>query len=147
MRLAAIALLLVSVLQACASTGSAEPQGSSSSLRAITSDELAGVTDLMTLDAIRRLRPNWLRSRAAPTPAGFRQGGVEPALRLDGSFRESILELETLPVREVLEITFLSATDATTLYGTGYTNGIIQVRTRSRRQRRSSASRSFTRSG
>ena len=84
----------------------------------------------MTLDAIRRLRPNWLRSRAAPTPAGFRQGGVEPALRVDGSFRESLQELETLPGREVLEISFLSAADATTLYGTGYTEGVIRVRTR-----------------
>lgn len=132
MRLVAIALLLIPLMDACASTGSAAPQVSS--LSAITSDELAGVSDLMTLDAIRRLRPNWLRSRAAPTPAGFRQGGVEPALRVDGSFRESLQELETLPVREVLEISFLSATDATTLYGTGYTNGLIQVRTRSRQQ-------------
>jgi hypothetical protein len=126
----AIPLLLVSLMDGCASTASEERQRSSPN--AITVEELAGVSDLMTLDAIRRLRPNWLRSRAAPTPAGFRQGGVQPALRLDGYFRESVLDLETLPVREVLDIVFLSATDATTLYGTGYTNGVIQVRTRER---------------
>jgi hypothetical protein len=129
MRLLAISLLLVPLLAACASTGEGGTQTSSRNV--ITADELAGVSDLMTLDAIRRLRPSWLRSRAAPTPAAFRQGGVEPALRLDGVLREGLQELETLPVRDVMEITFLSATDATTLYGTGYVNGIIQVRTRS----------------
>jgi hypothetical protein len=130
MRLLAIPLLLLPLLAACASTGTEASE--TSSRNAITAAELAGVSELMTLDAIRRLRPAWLRSRAAPTPAAFRQGGVEPALRLDGILREGLQELETLPVRDVLEITFLSATDATTLYGTGYVNGIIQVRTRSR---------------
>lgn len=130
MRLLAISLLLVPLLGACASTGTGDVE--SSSRNAITANELAGVADLMTLDAIRRLRPSWLRSRAAPTPAAFRQGGMAPALRLDGVLREGLEELETLPVRDVFDISFLSATDATTLYGTGYTNGIIQVRTRSR---------------
>jgi hypothetical protein len=128
MRLLAISLLLLPLATACASTGASEAPSSSRAV--ITEQELEGVLELMTLDAIRRLRPNWLRSRAAPTPATFRQGGMEPALRLDGIMRGSLEELQTLPVREVREITFLSATEATTLYGTGYTNGVIQVRTR-----------------
>jgi hypothetical protein len=44
--------------------------------------------------------------------------------------RGGLEELQTLPVRDVREITFLSASEATTLYGTGYTNGVIQVSTR-----------------
>ena len=44
-----------------ASTGTGDVE--SSTRNAITANELAGVADLMTLDAIRRLRPSWLRSR------------------------------------------------------------------------------------
>jgi hypothetical protein len=128
MRLLAISLLLIPLATACASTGASEAPSSARAV--ITEQELEGVLELMTLDAIRRLRPNWLRSRAAPTPTAFRDRGVEPALRLDGIMRGGLEELQTLPVRDVREITFLSASEATTLYGTGYTNGVIQVSTR-----------------
>ena len=56
MRLLAIFLLLVPLLAACASSG--EGSAPTSSRNVITADELAGVSDLMTLDAIRRLRPS-----------------------------------------------------------------------------------------
>jgi hypothetical protein len=128
MRLLAISLLLLPLATACASTGASEAPSSSRAV--ITEQELEGVLELMTLDAIRRLRPNWLRSRATLTPTAIRQGGVEPALQLDGMMRGGLEELQTLPVRDVREITFLSAAEATTLYGTGYASGVIQVRTR-----------------
>jgi hypothetical protein len=38
--------------------------------------------------------------------------------------------LEGLYVREIQEMRFLSASDATTRYGTGYPGGIIEVVTR-----------------
>ena len=127
MRLFALPLLLIPLTLACASTG--EPEGGPSR-NVIAEQELGRVLEMMTLDAIRQLRPNWLRSRATPTPAAFRDGGLEPALSVDGIIRRGLEELETLPVRDVVQITFLSAAEATTLYGTGYTNGVIQVRTK-----------------
>lgn len=129
MRSLKLSLLLLPLLLACASTGGAGG-GTSSSGNVITADELAGVVDLSTLEAIQRLRPNWLRPRAALSPESFDRGGNMPALRLDGALSSDIEQLRDLPVRDVMEITFLSAADATTLYGTGYVNGLIQVRTR-----------------
>ena len=140
MRLFALPLLLLPIGAACASSGTLPPvdttavavtsETDQSDRNLITAVELETVVDLTTLNAIRRLRPNWLRSRAAPTPAAFRQGGVEPALLMDGILQEGLEQLETLPVRDVRELRFLSASEATTLYGTGYTNGVILVRTR-----------------
>jgi hypothetical protein len=117
---------------ACASGGTGGPRTASSS-NVITAEELNGVVELNTLDAIRRLRPNWLRARAAASPTFVGPGEVQqPALRMDGVLSDDLGQLRDLPVRDVQEIRFLSATDATTLYGTGYVNGLIDVRTRLR---------------
>jgi hypothetical protein len=131
MRSLKLSLLFLPLVVACASGGGAGA-GTSSSPNLLTAEDLAGVVDLTTLDAIRRLRPNWLRSRAAMSPATFEPGGDMPAVRLDGVISSGLEQLQDLPARDVQEITFLSAADATTLYGTGYVNGIIQVRTRER---------------
>jgi hypothetical protein len=131
MRSLKLSLLFLPLVVACASSGGAGA-GTSSSPNLLTAEDLAGVVDLTTLDAIRRLRPNWLRSRAAMSPESFQRGGDTPAVRLDGVISSGLDQLQDLPVRDVQEISFLSAADATTLYGTGYVNGIIQVRTRER---------------
>lgn len=128
MRSLILAALMLPFVAACA-TGTTQTATSSSST-VLTAADLSGVTELNALDAIRRLRPNWLRSRATPTPAAFASGGVLPALRVDNSERSSLDELQSMPVRDVQEIRFMSASDATTMYGTGYTNGLILVRTK-----------------
>jgi hypothetical protein len=128
MRSLTLSLLIVPLVIGCASGGTGTQAGSSRDL--ISAADLADMTEITTMEAIRRLRPNWLRSRNAPTPAGFESGGTEPALRVDGVMAPDLSQLNYMPARDVQEIRFLSASDATTLYGTGYVNGIIQVRTK-----------------
>ncbi|HLA14370.1 MAG TPA: hypothetical protein VJZ25_05040, partial [Gemmatimonadaceae bacterium] len=58
-------------------------------------------------------------------------GGVPMAhVFLDGQRYGDIETLKTMPVQTIREIRYLSASDATTKYGTGYTNGVIEVYTR-----------------
>ena len=49
---------------------------------------------------------------------------------LDGVVFGGVESLATISAREVLEVHWLSAFDATTRYGTGHVNGAIEVTTR-----------------
>jgi len=115
---AATALMLV--LSACASGGGGGSDGSPRrQANVITAEELSGVAQLDCLQAIQRLRPDWLRTRTSAFPAIF----------VDG--RESLSSdvLQSVPVANVQEIRFLAARDATTRFGTGYISGAILITT------------------
>lgn len=107
---------LVLVLSACASGGGGN-NSPRRSANVITQDELASVAQLDCLQAIQRLRPDWLRTRT----------GASPAIFVDGRESMSADVLRTVPVATVREIRFLSARDATTSYGTGYVSGAILI--------------------
>ena len=112
---------LALLLAACATTSPPGTTVPSRSGDVISAGELRTVSQFNVLEAIRRLRPTWLRVRSRSMPAvvfvdGVRRGGVE-VLR---DFRAS----------EVVEIRRRSGTDATTLYGTGVGGGTIEVQTR-----------------
>jgi hypothetical protein len=51
---------------------------------------------------------------------------------IDGSIRGELDELRSLNTDSIESMQFLSATDATTKYGTGYFGGVIEVTTRRR---------------
>lgn len=86
----------------------------------IGSEELQEVLDLNAYEAVRRLRPAWLRSRTTDGPSvyvdGMRGGGMD--------------DLRTLDTADIQEIRFLSASDATTRFGTNNVDGAILVTTR-----------------
>lgn len=86
----------------------------------IGSDELQEVLDLNAYEAVRRLRPQWLRSRTSEGPSVYVDG--MRGVGLDG--------LRTLDTADIQEIEFLSASDATTRFGTNNAAGAILVRTR-----------------
>ena len=71
---------------------------------------------------IRRLRPRWLQPRGG--------GGRQPQAILDGARIGGPNDLNRVDVADIVEMRFLSASDATTRYGTGFDAGAIEVSTR-----------------
>lgn len=99
--------------------GSSPRRGSSTS---IDSEELATVAALDLYDAVRRLRPRWLRAGAS---------GILPSVIIDGSPQSQGLDiLRSYRATDVAELRFMNSSDATTRYGTGHAGGAIIVNTR-----------------
>lgn len=113
---------------ACASSGQSGSTSRSRDL--ITSDELMEVPHNTVFEAVRALRPRWLQAR---NMASLRsQARHTPRVYVDGHFRGEINELSRLVPHEVAEIRFMSASDATTRFGTNHIAGAIVITTRRR---------------
>jgi hypothetical protein len=123
-RLSAFAFLAIT-LTGCAggggSGGASEAPRRGSSTR-IVADELAGVAELDLYTAVNRLRPTWLRPQSR---------GTLPVIIVDGTPQAGGVDsLRSMRASDVAELQYMSASDATTRYGTGYTAGAIVVSTR-----------------
>jgi hypothetical protein len=92
----------------------------------ITREELAqqSMVSLSAYDAIQRLRPNWLNPRGATSIVAA--GSRLPAVLINNT-RQNAESLRTLAVSDVESLRFVEARDATTRFGTGYVNGLIEV--------------------
>ena len=116
-----VAFGLATALAACASSGGSAGPRRDPNL--ITAEELAEYSTFTALDAIRRLRPRWLQSRGQTSAQviqdGARLGDPENALR-------------SMPVSDIEEMRYLSASDATMRYGTNYPGGAIEITSRGR---------------
>ena len=117
---AGLALLLLLLAAACSTTGEGSTRRNAN---LITAEELQPLASFSALEAVRRLRPAWLRVRNAASPPvvfvdGVRMGGPE----LLADFRAA----------DFVEMRHRSGPDATTLYGTGVGGGTIELRTRAR---------------
>lgn len=119
-----IALLLL-ILCACQSAPGAAG-GNRPDPNRITEAELTDIPALTAYQAIQRLRPGWLRPRASSIrgAAGVR---YTAQIFVDGAPRGDLDVLNGIDVRDVQEMRYLSASDATTRYGTGYPGGIIEI--------------------
>ena len=94
----------------------------------LTAEELATVNETNLYDAIKRLRPMFLISRGATS---LRLGeSTLPKVYLDGSPYGDAETLRSMPLVGIHEVRFMDARDATTMYGTGHTAGIIMVKTK-----------------
>ena len=123
-------LLITLAVAVCASSACASSGGGGGSegsprrdANLITRDELAAVSDRSVLEAIRILRPQWLRR------TGFRND--LPSAVMDNQ-RYELEFLEGMSPDEVFNIRFISPSDASIRWGTGYPSGVIEVRTRQR---------------
>ncbi len=118
-----LSLLAVVILgSACASSGQPDQSRPRRSRNLITADELSGLSVSSAYEAVQRLRPAWLQTRGrSPLPVVYRNNtrwGSDPR------------SLESIQIDVISEMRFLSASDATTRYGTGFTGGVILVVTR-----------------
>jgi hypothetical protein len=118
-------LLVATIALACAPASGRGPMRNQS---LITGDELAATKYSNLYDAIQALRPNFLRSRGRNS---FDPDQTEfPIVYLDGQRFGEIGILKSMPLERVIAIRSLSASDATTKYGTNNTSGVIEVVTR-----------------
>ena len=121
-RLMVASFALAIGLAGCASGGGGDGGGTGVSgtggPNRINAAGLETVVQLDAYQAIQRLRPRWLQSR----------GTIFANVFIDGSERQGGLEaLKGLPVADISDIRFLSASDATTRYGTGHEGGVILI--------------------
>lgn len=122
-------LLVAAALGACASGGGG---GSSSgeaprrgSRNLIIQAELDDSPATTALEAVQRLRSQWLNARSG--------GGGVIQVHVDGRPVPGGLNvLSSIQINDIEEIRFRNGRDATTLYGTNYSNGVIEVKTRAR---------------
>lgn len=88
----------------------------------ITEAELTGTEISNAYEAVRLLRPRWLRPRM-PTGAGH---GL-PLVYAHNMPSGSIYELRLFPIAGIREIRYVNARDATTRWGMGHSNGVIEL--------------------
>jgi hypothetical protein len=117
-------LLLVLAAAACASTGTTTSRNSD----VITADEIQTASVSTAYEAVQRLRPTFLRGRGQSSISN--PGSDLPVVYVNGLRSGGVDQLHTIPAQDVQTIRFISASDATTRYGTGHTGGVIEVTTR-----------------
>lgn len=110
-----IAFFLIAVTGACATTGGS---GTSRDSNRISTEELQDVATFSAYDAVRRLRPQWLRVRTQ---------AAQPVVFLDGVQMGGPEVLNNFRASQFREILHRSGPDATTLYGTGVSGGTIEL--------------------
>lgn len=118
MKWMAVALLMMGTV-GCAGGGTG---GSSSGARTvITAEEISSVSVGTAYEAVQRLRPEFLRPRG---------GGAMPVLYVDGVRMGEVGDLRSYTPASILRVEYVSASDATTRWGTGHTGGALEVSTR-----------------
>ena len=112
------------VLGSCASSTRGGPRDRD----VISRPEITASNASTAYDAVAQLRPDFLRGRSINTRA--RQRTETPLVYLDGSRLGELGQLRSIPATIVQSIQLISASDATTRWGTGHPAGVIEVRTR-----------------
>ena len=112
-----LAVALSIGLVGCASSGGGSSRPAGATMNRIVKAELEPLGQISPVRAIERLRPSWLRTRS----------GDPPVLHVDGARRGNVQELQNYQLSEIERMEYMSASDATTRFGTGYAGGAILV--------------------
>ncbi len=121
-------VLLLTAIGACASGGGSaggEDAPRRGSRNLIIQAELIDSPATNAYEAVQRLRSSWLNVRSGSA------GSIQ--VHIDGRPVPGGLNvLNSIQINDVEEIRYRNGRDATTLYGTNYSNGVIEVKTRAR---------------
>ena len=82
------------------------------------------------LQIVQKLRPQMLRGRGRVSPNDPNGEASLPRVFVDDVAFGNIDNLANITANQIREIRFVSATDATTKWGTGYMGGVIVVTTK-----------------
>jgi hypothetical protein len=115
------ALSPLTIATACAAAGARDTN-------VITAPELSRSRAANTYDAIRRVRPELLRTREPGTLLYFTNRN--PVVAIDHTLVGGVEALRAMPADEVVRIEYVSAWQAAKKYGHGFENGIVLVTTR-----------------
>jgi hypothetical protein len=120
-------LVLLVGLAGCASTGDGE-RASRQHRNILTEDEIQAGQHLTAFDVVRTLRPAWLRERpmSVTNPEGAEVVVYVDGMRMSGGAET----LRQVRAETVVRMEFMTASDATTRFGTGHMGGAILVTTR-----------------
>jgi len=115
------------VMGACSSPGARA--GRPTTRNVILADDIARVGATNALEAIQRLQPRMLAKQRGPSSINF-ENQTQIAVYLDGTRFGGIETLSLIEATPILEIRFLSASEATFRFGTGNSGGAIVITTR-----------------
>ena len=126
-RIAGLGVFFVAlaILLACAARTQTSPGERSSSRNRITASELLDVHASSAYDAVRQLRPQWLRPRGVRSLSSSEV--VLPAVYMDNAAVGDLAVLQDIEIGDLAEIRYISGPDATTRWGTGVSGGVIEV--------------------
>jgi len=113
--------LITLAMAACASGGGGGDGSTRGDPGVISTAELTANLDSTVLEAIERLRPQWLR------PSGMRRD--MPTVMMDGQAYD-LEYLRNIQPENVQMLRFVNATDAIFRWGSNHTSAVIEVRTR-----------------
>jgi hypothetical protein len=132
-----MAAVLLAVSSGCSSSGSSSsatgaPRAPSRQQDVITAAEIAerAADASNALQVVQKLRPQMLTTRGRFSPADSSDAGARPRVVVDGVAIGQVENLVNVNAISVMEIRYISATDATTRFGTGYVGGAILVTTK-----------------
>ena len=120
--------IAAAVLLSSACAGGGRPRSDAAS-NILGRAELADAGSVSTYEAVKRLRPDFLRDRG---PKSLVNASVRtrPAVFIDGSPYGEIEALAAFPASRVEEVRFYSGLEATTKFGSAYGAGVIQLKLR-----------------
>ena len=132
-----MAAAVIAVSSGCSSSGSSSsatgaPRAPSRQQDVITAAEIAerAADASNALQVVQKLRPQMLTTRGRFSPADSSDAGARPRVVVDGVAIGQVENLVNVNAISVMEIRYISATDATTRFGTGYVGGAILVTTK-----------------
>jgi hypothetical protein len=116
----------VFALEGCAGSSAASSRdGLRENPDVITRAEITRTQAQTAYDAVRLLRPNFLRSRGVTSLT--RQTTDEPVVYLDERRIGGLVTLRDMPVPLIFEIRYLSASEAQMKWGSGHPVGAVHV--------------------
>ncbi|MEP7381994.1 MAG: hypothetical protein ABI910_09930 [Gemmatimonadota bacterium] len=125
------ALLVSAVL--LLSAACSHPNGTSTAVSPrsdiIYRNEIAKTNALNAYDAVRLLRPAFLTGRGPSTLLRVRESSTSPVIYLDNQRFGDATTLRNIPVDGIIEIRFMSATQAQVKWGSDHPAGAILVLT------------------
>jgi len=115
---ALVPLLASAVCAACATASQSDGQAPLSSWSPITQGEIQQSVVGDALEAVRLLRPRWLRPR---------MGDSAPLVYVHNQRYGGIEWLRMIRCENIYEIRYVNARDATMRWGMGHSAGVIEV--------------------